>query len=69
MGATEELSGRTVVEDNDCITIPILIPNSAHNLVLLPSQTLPLTIFCPMQQSMLKKVISKDRIIGIIHTR
>lgn len=69
LGNTEELSGRTLVEDNDCITIPIFSQSSSHNLVLLPNQTLPLTTYCPVQQSMLNRVIENDRIIGIIHTR
>ncbi|KAK7072706.1 hypothetical protein SK128_017287 [Halocaridina rubra] len=70
LGETQELQGRTVQDENDYITIPLLYDNNLMtNLVLVPSQTLPMTVFHPMNVSMLKKVITKDRTFGIVYTK
>lgn len=69
LGETEELRGRTVQEENDYVTIPLLLHSSLMNLVLVPTQTLPLTIFHPLHVSMLRNVIAKDRTFGIVHSK
>ncbi|XP_047498018.1 protein cereblon-like isoform X1 [Penaeus chinensis] len=69
LGETQELRGRTVQDENDYVTIPLLLHNSLMNLVLIPTQTLPMTIFHPLHVSMLRNVIAKDRTFGIVHTK
>lgn len=69
LGETEELRGRTVQEENDYVTIPLLLHSSLMNLVLVPTQTLPLSIFHPLHVSMLRNVIAKDRTFGIVHSK
>ncbi|KAK3860489.1 hypothetical protein Pcinc_029018 [Petrolisthes cinctipes] len=69
LGETEELRGRTVQEENDYVTLPLLMHSSLMNLVLVPSQTLPLSIFHPLNVSMLRSVISRDRTFGIVHSK
>lgn len=69
LGETEELRGRTVQEENDYVSLPLLQHSSLMNLVLVPTQTLPLSIFQPVQVSMLRSVILKDGTFGIVHSR
>lgn len=70
LGETQELRGRTVQDENDYVTIPLLHDNNLMmNLVLVPTQTLPMTVFHPLNVSMLKNVIAKDRTFGIVHTK
>ncbi|XP_076031486.1 E3 ubiquitin ligase component cereblon isoform X2 [Oratosquilla oratoria] len=68
LGETQELSGRTLVDENDYVSMPLLLHNSLMNLVLVPGQRLPLTVFHPMHISMLKSIIAKDHTFGIVHT-
>ncbi|XP_064119954.1 protein cereblon-like [Macrobrachium nipponense] len=70
LGETQELRGRTMQDENDYITIPLLHDNNLlMNLVLVPTQTLPMTVFHPLNISMLRNVIAKDRTFGIVHTK
>ncbi|KAG0728471.1 Protein cereblon [Chionoecetes opilio] len=69
LGETEELRGRTVQEENEYISLPLLQHSSLMNLVLVPTQTLPLSIFQPIMVSMLRSVILKDRTFGIVHSK
>ena len=69
LGETEEFRGRTVQEENDYISLPLLQHSSLMNLVLVPSQTLPLSIFQPVQVSMLRSVILKDGTFGIVPSK
>ncbi|XP_068225702.1 protein cereblon-like isoform X2 [Palaemon carinicauda] len=70
LGETQELRGRTVQDENDYVTIPLLHDNNLlMNLVLVPTQTLPMTVFHPLNISMLRNVIDKDRTFGIVHTK
>lgn len=69
LGETEELSGRTLQDENDYITIPLLLNESLMGLVLIPTQTLPMTIYHPGQASMLRNVIAKDKTFGVVHSK
>ncbi|KAG1686115.1 Protein cereblon [Nymphon striatum] len=59
----EELSGRTVFEEYECVELPLL---SYSGVVLIPGQVIPLKISNPPTIVMLKDVISKNRTIGIV---
>ncbi|XP_054717649.1 protein cereblon-like isoform X2 [Uloborus diversus] len=62
----EELSGRTVLDDDSCQTIPLL---TLPGVVLIPGQTLPLQLFNPATVSMLVHIIKNDRTFGMINSR
>lgn len=62
----EELSGRTVLEDNLTVTLPLLV---LPNIVLMPGQKLPLQLLRPATVSMMQHIIEKDRTFGLINQR
>nr|XP_015930169.1 protein cereblon isoform X2 [Parasteatoda tepidariorum] len=62
----EELSGRTVLDDDSCQTIPLL---ALPGVVLIPGQTLPLQLFNPSTIEMMIHVINSDRTFGLINSR
>ncbi|XP_049791902.1 protein cereblon [Schistocerca nitens] len=63
LGDLEEVRGRIVLDDGSLQTIPIL---PQPGVVLVPGQTLPLTVFYPPTVSMLRRSINTDRIFGVI---
>ncbi|XP_067136121.1 protein cereblon [Centruroides vittatus] len=62
----EELSGRTVLDDNSCQSLPLL---ALRGVVLIPGQTLPLQLFQSATVSMMKHIIEKDRTFGMVNLR
>ncbi|XP_022258862.1 protein cereblon-like [Limulus polyphemus] len=62
----EELSGRTLLDDNSCQNLPLL---PLPGIVLVPGQTIPLQLFEPSVISMVKRIIEKDHTLGIINSR
>ena len=62
----EEYSGRTVLDDDSYITLPLL---HLPGVVLIPGQTLPLHLFNPRIISMMKHIIQKNRTFGMVHDR
>ncbi|UYV67156.1 CRBN [Cordylochernes scorpioides] len=62
----EELSGRTVLDDGSCQTLPLL---ALPKVVLVPGQTLPLQLFRPALISMMRHVIQHDRTFGLVNSR
>lgn len=59
----EELRGRTVLEDGSIQTLPIL---RQSGLILVPGQTLPLTVSNPTTVSMFRNIIQADRTFGVV---
>lgn len=57
----EELRGRTILDDDSCISLPLLTKQS----LLFPEQTLPMTVFGP-QVDMLKTCIQNNHTFGVI---
>ncbi|XP_076336827.1 protein cereblon-like isoform X3 [Tachypleus tridentatus] len=62
----EELTGRTLLDDNSCPNLPLL---PLPGIVLVPGQTIPLQLFEPSAISMVKRIIEKDHTLGIINSR
>ncbi|XP_066999546.1 protein cereblon [Anabrus simplex] len=62
----EELRGRTLLDDGSYQTLPLL---PEPGVVLVPGQTLPLTVFYPSTISMLRRTISTDRTFGVVCIR
>ncbi|GFR30803.1 protein cereblon [Trichonephila clavata] len=62
----EELSGRTVLDDDSCQTIPIL---SLPGVMLIPGQTLPLQLYNPSTIAMMIHIIHSDHTFGLINSR
>ncbi|XP_072027425.1 protein cereblon-like [Amphiura filiformis] len=60
----EEYSGRTVLDDESYITLPLL---QLPGVVLIPGQTLPLHLFNQRIISMMKHVIQNNRTFGLVH--
>ncbi|KAH7954824.1 hypothetical protein HPB49_021964 [Dermacentor silvarum] len=59
----EDLTGRTVFEEDSLQTIPVL---TSHDVILVPGQILPLQIFRPLEISMMHRIIENDRTFGIV---
>ena len=62
----EEVRGRTVLEDDSCLELPLL---SLPGVVLVPGQTLPLQLFQPATVSMIRNVLDKDKTFGMVTAR
>ncbi|GLH08848.1 Protein cereblon homolog [Gryllus bimaculatus] len=62
----EELRGRTLLDDDSYQTIPLL---PEPGVVLVPGQTLPLTVFYPPTISMLRRTITTDHTFGVVCVR
>ncbi|XP_077862766.1 protein cereblon-like [Saccoglossus kowalevskii] len=62
----QEYSGRTVLEDDCYMSLPLL---TLPNVVLIPGQTLPLHLFQPRLVSMMKRVLQTDRTFGLVTWR
>ncbi len=62
----QEYSGRTVLDDESYITLPLL---QLPGVVLIPGQTLPLHLFNQRIISMMKHVIQNNRTFGLVHDR
>ncbi|KAG8323202.1 hypothetical protein J6590_009849 [Homalodisca vitripennis] len=59
----EVVRGRTVLEDGAIVTLDMLQP---ADLVLVPGQTLPLTVFDPPTINMLRGCLRNDRTFGVL---
>nr|CAD7573474.1 unnamed protein product [Timema californicum] len=59
----EELQGRTMLDDDSIQTLALL---PQPGVVLVPGQTLPLTVFYPPTVSMLRQSIATDRTFGVV---
>ena len=59
----EDVHGRTIHDDDSCITLPVL---SLPGVVLLPGQMLPLFLFQPSMVAMIKQVLERDRTFAYI---
>ncbi|KAG8200650.1 hypothetical protein JTE90_022272 [Oedothorax gibbosus] len=62
----QELSGRTVLDEDSCQTIPII---SLPGVVLMPGQILPLQLFNTATISMMIQIINNDRTFGLVNSR
>ncbi|CAL1275605.1 unnamed protein product [Larinioides sclopetarius] len=62
----EEVSGRTVLDDDSCQTIPIL---TLPGVMLIPGQTLPLQLYNPSTIAMMIHIIHSDHTFGLINSR
>jgi len=62
----EDVHGRTIHEDDSCITLPVL---SMSGVVLLPGQMLPLFLFQPSTVAMIKQVLERDRTFAYVAPR
>ena len=56
------MSGRVVLDEKIWIELPLV---SDHDIVLMPGQTIPLTVFQPSTISMLRNLITKDKTFGV----
>nr|CAD7463682.1 unnamed protein product [Timema tahoe] len=59
----EELQGRTMLDDDSIQTLALL---PQPGVVLVPGQTLPLSVFYPPTVSMLRQSIATDRTFGVV---
>ncbi|XP_070558131.1 protein cereblon-like isoform X2 [Ptychodera flava] len=59
----EEYSGRTVLDDDSYMNLPLL---TLPNVVLIPGQTLPLHLFQPRLVAMMKHVLQSNRTFGLV---
>ncbi|XP_063231995.1 protein cereblon isoform X2 [Bacillus rossius redtenbacheri] len=62
----EELQGRTMLDDDSVQTLPLL---PQPGVVLVPGQTLPLSVFYPPAVSMLRRSVATDRTFGVVCVR
>ena len=62
----EEVRGRTVHEDDACLTLPIL---TLPGVVLTPGQTLPLHLFQSTTVAMIRRLLEGDKTFGLITSR
>ncbi|CAG2054718.1 unnamed protein product [Timema podura] len=62
----EELQGRTMLDDDSIQTLALL---PQPGVVLVPGQTLPLSVFYPPTVSMLRQSIATDRTFGVVCVR
>lgn len=62
----EELCGRTVLEDDTAINLPLL---TLQGVILIPGQTLPLQLFLPANVSMMHHIIRHDHTFGLLNAR
>ncbi|CAL9704486.1 unnamed protein product [Knipowitschia caucasica] len=59
----EEFTGRTVLDDDSCQTMPVL-PQAS--LMLVPGQTLPLQLFRPQEVSAMRALVLRDRTFAVL---
>ncbi|XP_071082193.1 protein cereblon-like [Haliotis cracherodii] len=62
----EDVRGRTIHDDDSCVTIPLL---ALPGVVLVPGQTIPLHLFQHHMVAMIKNVAEKDKTFGVITFR
>ncbi len=62
----EDMSGRTVYDDDNFLELPIL---TLPGVVLVPGQTLPLQLFNPSTVSMIRNIVQKDKTFGLVTAR
>ncbi|CAG2100575.1 unnamed protein product, partial [Medioppia subpectinata] len=58
-----ELSGRVVLDETSTVNIPLL---TIENVVLVPSQVLPLQIHHPTIVSMMRRLVDGQRTVGVV---
>ena len=66
MGESREVGGRTILEEDIYTDIPLI---SQPGIILMPGQTLPLTLFQPSVVSMMKRLVETTKTFGVIHKR
>ena len=66
LGATQEVSGRTILEEGETVEIPILYRTSS---ILMPGQTIPLILFEDNYVSLMKKLIKTTKTFGLVNRR
>lgn len=66
LGEAREVAGRTILEEDLIQDLPVI---SRPGIILMPGQTLPLTLFQPTAISMMRKLIDTTKTFGIIHHR
>lgn len=59
----EEVRGRTIHDDEACITLPII---TLPSVILVPGQTIPLHLFQSHTVAMMKNLLDKDKTFGVI---
>ncbi|XP_023335486.1 protein cereblon [Eurytemora carolleeae] len=63
LGSVRELSGRTILDENEIITLPLV---SIRGFVLMPGQIFPLTLFHPSGISQMRTLINSTKTFGVI---
>lgn len=61
----EDVRGRTIHDDEACITLPII---TLPSVILVPGQTIPLHLFQSHTVAMMKNLLDKDKTFGVITT-
>ncbi|XP_014770294.1 protein cereblon isoform X1 [Octopus bimaculoides] len=61
----EEVRGRTIHDDEACISLPII---TLPSVILVPGQTIPLHLFQSHTVAMMKNLLDKDKTFGVITT-
>ncbi|XP_043242048.1 protein cereblon-like [Amphibalanus amphitrite] len=64
LGHGEEVSGRTVLEEGSTLELPLLYDSA---VMLIPGQTLPLTLFHPAAVAMVRRAIAHNKTFGFIN--
>lgn len=59
----EDIGGRTFHDEGSIIWLPILME---LEVVLVPGQTLPLSVYYPPTVSMFRQIIAKDKTFGVV---
>ncbi|GAB1601965.1 protein cereblon-like isoform X1 [Argonauta hians] len=61
----EDVRGRTIHDDEACISLPII---TLPSVILVPGQTIPLHLFQYHTVAMMKNLLDKDKTFGVITT-
>ena len=67
LGDAQPVSGRTILDDGDLI--PGLPVWASPGLMLMPGQTVPLTIFRPNVAEMMRRLIGTTKTFRMMHVR
>lgn len=66
MGESREVAGRIILEEDLYVEIPII---AQPGIILMPGQTLPMTLFQPSVISMMKRLVETTKTFGVLHKR
>jgi len=66
LGEGKEVGGRTILDDDLIQDLPLLPGGTLGPQLLVPGQTLPLTLFHPAVISMMKNIINSTKTFGVI---